>query len=115
VVLGWDQALPSIKEELVCQGRVKDAADHNANLKRFNIAGAAAASSIVHVDADKLNDYKIDDDNGIIAMGDIPQQPPHVPLIVNNTDDDKIPGSDDHDKDAESSNNDRSNYNNNNS
>ncbi len=48
-------------------------------------------------------------------MGDIPQQPPHVPLIVNNTDDDKIPGSDDHDKDAESSNNDRSNYNNNNS
>ena len=45
------------------------------------------AASIVHANADKLDDYKIDDDNGIIAVEDIPQQPPHAPLIVNDTED----------------------------
>jgi hypothetical protein len=46
------------------------------------------AAPIVHANADKLDDYEIDDDEGIIAVGDIPQQPPHAPLVVNDTDDD---------------------------
>ncbi len=46
-------------------------------------------------------------------MGDIPQQPPRAPLIVNNTDDNDIAGSDDKNKDAESHNNDGSNDDNN--
>jgi hypothetical protein len=79
VVLGQDQSLPSIEEELVPQGQAKDAVARNANLQLFDVAGVVAAP-IVHANADKLNDYKIDDNDGIIAVGDIPQQPPHAPL-----------------------------------
>ncbi len=48
---------------------------------------------------------KIDNDDGIIAIGDIPQQPPHAPLVVDDTDDDNdAAGSgngDDDDKDID--------------
>jgi hypothetical protein len=56
-----------------------------------------AAAPIVHANADKFVDYKIDNDDGNIAVGDIPQQPPHVPLVVNDTDDNVAAGSDDDD------------------
>jgi len=69
----------------------------NANLRPFDIAGVAAAP-IVHANVDKLVDYKIDNDNGIIAIGDIPQQPPCVPLVVNDTDNVNAVGSDDNDE-----------------
>jgi hypothetical protein len=85
VVLGRDQPLPSIEEELLPQGHAKDAVACNTNLRPFDVAGVAAAS-IVHTNADKFVNYKIDNGNGIIAIGDVPQQPPHVPLVVNNTD-----------------------------
>jgi hypothetical protein len=98
VVLGQDQPLPSIEEEIVPQGQAKDVAAHNANLRPFHVAGVAAAS-IVHTNADKLVDYKIDNDDGIIATGDIPQQPPHTPLVVNDTDDNDAAGSGDDDDD----------------
>jgi hypothetical protein len=96
VVLGRDQPLPSIEEELVPQGRAKDATARNANLRPYDVAGVAAAP-IVHANADKFVDYKIDNDDRIIAIGDIPQQPPHVPLIVSDTDDNVATGSDDDD------------------
>ncbi len=70
----------------------------NANLRPLNLAGVAAAP-IVHANADKFVNYEINNDDGIIAVGDIPQQPPHVPLIVNNTDNDDAAGSDDNDND----------------
>jgi hypothetical protein len=57
---------------------------------------------IVHANAVELDDYEIDDNNGIIAIGDIPQQPPHAPLVVNDTDDDDdAAGSGDNDNDDE--------------
>ncbi len=87
VVLGRDQPLPLIEEELVPQGRAEDAAARNANLQPFDVTGVAAAP-IVHANTDKLDDYKIDNDNDIIVVRDIPQQPPHAPLVVNDTDDD---------------------------
>ena len=87
VVLGRGQPLPSIEEELVPQGQTKDAAARNANLRLFDIAGVVAAP-IVHANADELEDSKIDDNDGIIAIGDIPQQPPHAPLVLVDTDDD---------------------------
>jgi hypothetical protein len=62
------------------------------------------AAPIVHANADKLDDYEIDDDDGIIAIGDIPQQPPHAPLVVDNTDDDNNTvgsGDDDNDDDED--------------
>ncbi len=108
VVLGKDQPLPLIEEELVPQGRAKDAAAHNANLRPFDIAGVAAAP-IIHANAVKFVDYEIDDDNGIIAIGEVPQQPPHVPLVVNNTDNNVAAGSDDDDNDDNSSDKDINN------
>jgi len=56
---------------------------------------------IVHANADKLSDYNIDDNNGIIAVGDTPQQPLYVPLVVNDTDNDDAAGSDDGDDDMD--------------
>jgi hypothetical protein len=47
VVLGQDQPLPSIEEELVLQGHAKDAVACNANLEPLDVAGVAAAPSIV--------------------------------------------------------------------
>jgi hypothetical protein len=92
-------SLPSIKEELVPQGQAEDAAACNANIQPFDVAGVVAAP-IVHANVDELDDYEIDDDDGIIAVGDIPQQPPHAPLVVNDTDnDDDAAGSGDDDDD----------------
>jgi hypothetical protein len=54
VVLGGDQPLPSIEEELVPQGRAEDAAARNANLQPFDVAGVAAAP-IVHANVDKFH------------------------------------------------------------
>jgi hypothetical protein len=53
VVLGRDQPLPSIEEELVPQGQAEDAAARNANLQPFDVAGVVAAP-IVHANADEL-------------------------------------------------------------
>ena len=61
------------------------------------------AAPIVHTKADKLNDRKIDVNDGLIAVGDISQQPPHAPLVVNNIDDDNNAagsGDDDDDEDV---------------
>jgi hypothetical protein len=102
VVLGGDQPLPSIEEELIPQGRAKDAAAHNANLQLVDVARVAAAP-IVHTNADKLNNHKIDGNDGLIAVGDISQQPPYAPLVVNNTDDNNNAagsGDDDNDEDV---------------
>ena len=54
-VLGRDQPLPLIKEELVPQGRAEDAVACNANLQPFDVAGVVAAS-IVHANAGELDD-----------------------------------------------------------
>ena len=66
MVLGKDQPLPSIEVELVPQGQAKDAAARNANIQPFDVAGVVAVP-IVHANADKLDDYKIDDNDIIIA------------------------------------------------
>jgi hypothetical protein len=63
VVLGRDQPLHSIEEELAPQGCAKDAATaHNTNLQPFDVAGVAAMP-IVHANADKFVDYIIDNDD----------------------------------------------------
>ena len=47
----------------------------------------------------RIDDYKNDDGNGIIAVGDMPQQLPHAPLVVKGTDMDNTARSDDDDND----------------
>ena len=74
------------------QGRVyllhqaRDAVACNTNLQPFDVSGVAAAP-IMHTNADELDNNDIDDDDDIKAVGDIPQQPPHAPLVVNDTND----------------------------
>ena len=64
------------------------------------------ATPIAHANADKPDNYKSDDNDGIIAVGDIPQEPPHAPLVVSDTDnDDDAAGSGD-DKDDDDNDND---------
>jgi hypothetical protein len=57
VVLGQDQPLPLIEEELVRQGHAKDAAACNANLQLFDVAGVAAKLLIVHANAEPWRTY----------------------------------------------------------
>ncbi len=83
VALGRDQPLPSIEVELVPQGHAEDAAARNANIQLLNIAGVWAATPLVQANVDELDAYKSDDDVGIMAAADIPQQPPHAPLVIN--------------------------------
>ena len=108
VVLGRDQPLPSIEKELIQQGHTKDAVARNANLEPpLNAAGVTSALLVMHANADKLNDYENDDNKGIIAVGDVPPQPPYAPLFVNDTNDNEITGIDG----AGSNNNSKSNIN----
>ena len=67
----------------------------------------AAALSIVHANADKLDDYENETDNGIIAVGELPPQPSHAPLVVNDTDNNDVTES----NNSESNNNKESNDN----
>jgi hypothetical protein len=92
-----------IEEELVPQGQAKDAAACDANLQPFHVAG---------VDRIDDYDYEIDDNNGIIAVADIPQQPQAAPLAVHKIDaDDNIAESDNNEDVAESDDDDRINNN----
>jgi hypothetical protein len=104
VVLGQDQPLPLIKEELIPQGHAKDATALNANLVPFNVAGVVA-SLIVHANANKINDNKNNDNsNSSMAVDNIPQQPHHAPIVINGTNDDDK-GSDGKPADAPNGNN----------
>ena len=75
-VLGQNQPLPLIKEELVPHGHAEDAAAHNANLQPLDVAGMGAALPFVHTNVDNFDNNKKDNNNGIIAVASIPQHPP---------------------------------------
>jgi hypothetical protein len=47
----------------------------------------------IQANVDKLDHYKSDDNDSIIAVVDIPQQPPHALLVVNDTNNDNDVGS----------------------
>ena len=112
VALGLDQPLPLIEEELVSQGRAKDAAARNANLQPLDVTGVGAALPFVCASMDELDNYKSDDNDNIIAVADIPQQPPHAPFVLNNTNDDNNVGSDDDSNNTESDEKESNNDNN---
>jgi hypothetical protein len=87
------QPLLSIKEVLIPHGCTEDAAACKANLEPLDAAGVTSALLVVHTNADKLDGYKSDNNDGIIAVGDVPPQPPYASFIVNDTDDKEIAGS----------------------
>ncbi len=63
-----------------------------------------ATAPIVQANADELDNYEIDNADSIIALGDIPQQPPHASLVVNDNDNDDDTvgsGDDNNDKDID--------------
>ena len=54
---------------------------------------------------EELDNYESDNDEGIIAVVEIPQQPPHAPLVVNNTNNNNYMGCDEDAVNTESDDN----------
>ena len=78
----------------------------NAIIQPLDITGVWAAPPLVHANVDELDAYEGDNDDGIIAVADIPQQPPHAPLIIdvtNNEDVESDKGADDTENNDEES------------
>ncbi len=71
--------------DLVPQGRAEDEAARNANLDPYDVAGVEAPPFMhkVHVIGGD------DDDNGIIAVADVPPHINPAPLVVDGTDDEE--------------------------
>ena len=53
---------------------------------------------------EELDNYESDNNEGIIAVVEIPQQPPHAPLVINDTNNDNV-GRDKDANDTESNDN----------
>jgi hypothetical protein len=100
VTLGRDRPIPTIKEDIIPQGRTKADAACNANMEQFAVAGVDALT-IIHADINEI-DKTDDDNNGIISVADIPAQANQDPLIVPDTSD-KDDG-DDNNNDKEDNN-----------
>ncbi len=105
VTLGRDHPIPTIKEDIIPQGRAKANAACNANMEQFAVAGVDAPT-IIHADINEID--KTDDDNdGIISVANIPAQANQDPLIVPDTSDKD--GGDDNDDDKEDNDDDDDN------
>ncbi len=95
VTLGRDHPIPTIKEDIMPQGRNEAAAARNANMEPFAATGVDAPT-IIHADINEI--YETDDnDNDIISVADIPAQADHYPLNVPDTSDEDNKGEDDED------------------
>jgi hypothetical protein len=99
VTLGRDQPNPTIKEDIIPQGRAKADAACNTNMEQFAIAGVDAPR-IIHADINEIDETD-DNDNGIISVADIPAQANQDPLIIPDTsdEDDRDDNDDDDDDD----------------
>jgi hypothetical protein len=85
VTLGQDHPSPTIKEDIILQGRVEADAARNANMEQFTVAGVNAPR-IIYADINEIDETD-DDDNGIISVANIPAQANQDPLIVPDTSD----------------------------
>jgi hypothetical protein len=103
VTLGQDHPIPTIKEDIIPQGRIEADAAHNANMEQFAIAGVDAPT-IIHADINEIDETD-DDDNSIISVADILAQANQDPLIVPDTSDED----NDNDNDDKEDNDDEDN------
>ena len=104
VVLGRDQPLPSIKMDLVPQGRAEDDAARNANLEPLDVAGvtATAGAPPMHTYAAEP-EPEDDDDDGILAVATLPPPAQPAPIAIDDIDDiDNIGATDDYADESES-------------
>jgi hypothetical protein len=72
VTPGGDVAVPTVKDEVELHGRPKDEVALNVGLEPLNIAGVDQAA-IIDAHADKVTPNYDYDDDGIIAVGDLPK------------------------------------------
>jgi hypothetical protein len=85
VTLGQDHPIPTIKEDIIPQGRAKDDAARNTNMEQFAVTGVDAPT-IIHANINEID--KTDDNvDGIISVADIPAQVNQDPLIIPDTSD----------------------------
>jgi hypothetical protein len=83
VTLGQDHPIPTIKEDIMPQGRDKAAAARNANMEPFAAAGVDAPT-IIHANINEIDETDNDNDS-IISVADILAQADHYPLNVPDT------------------------------
>ncbi len=95
VTLGRYHPIPTIKEDIMLQGRNEAAAARNANMEPFTTA-EVDAPMIIHANINEI-DKTDNNDNGIISVADIPAQADHYPLNIPDTSDDDNKGKDDED------------------
>ncbi len=103
VTLGQDHPIPTIKEDIIPQGRAKADAARNANMEQFAITGVDAPT-IIHANINEIDETD-DDNNGIISVANIPAQANQDPLIVPDTSD-KDDGDDDNNNEEDNDDND---------
>jgi hypothetical protein len=74
-----------VEDKVVLQGKATDEATQNANLELFDIAGVDHVA-IIHANNDKISKITNDlnDDDGIIAISDVPNHQIHKNTIVLN-------------------------------
>ncbi len=85
VTLGRDHPIPTIKEDIIPQGRAKANAARTTNMEQFAVTGVDAPT-IIHANTNEIEETDNDDD-GIISVADIPAQANQDPLIVPDTSD----------------------------
>jgi hypothetical protein len=97
VTLGPDHPIPTIKEDIIPQGRAKADAACNANMEQFAVAGVDAPT-IIHANINEIDETDDDDDDGIISVANIPAQANQDPLIVPDISDEDVGDNDDNDE-----------------
>ena len=88
VTLDRDIAVATVESDVEPHGRLEDAAAHNAGLELFDIAGVNRAAIIDTLEDELVPDDDGPDDDGIIAVADVPPAAgaPAEALLVDNDD-----------------------------
>ena len=102
VDLKHDTPRPLIEADLIPHCQAEDEATRNANHKPFGVVGVEPAA-VIHAEEGKI-DSKEDNDNGIIAINDVPPPMEQDPLILSDLSDDK-PHDNNHNSDKDSNDN----------
>ncbi len=100
VVLGRHQPIPTVEDGFMLQEQAKDKATHNANLEPFDIAGVDPMA-IIHANNDKIAKIanNVNNDDGIMAIADVPNHQTHKDTIILNKESDEDNATNDQDDD----------------
>jgi len=108
VDLERDTPMETIEEEFVPHGRPEDAAALNAGYVPPDLAGVERAA-VIDTHANEIAHDELDEDEGIIAIADLPVAPLQDALFIDDADASHDDDASDADSDADSDNDDSNN------